>query len=294
MPTPWTDLGDGVHVRRSRAYEMNSVVLVRDGHAIVIDPGVLPTEMADLAGFVAGHAPRFEKVAVVFTHPHWDHVLGREYFPAARTVAHVGFADELGRDAAQIEASAKEWIEGAGEAWPRPFAPFAPELAVRGTAAVRLGPLDAIAYHVPGHCPSQLALFFPAQGVFVAADMLSDIEIPWLDGPPWVYRRTLKELHWVFEQEDVRVLVPGHGGIALGRADGYRRLLRDLDYLLVLERRVADARDRGLSLEQSQADCEAMDYLGKDAAYAMNDVHRDNVAFTWKGLEERAGAAAEG
>jgi hypothetical protein len=36
-----------------------------------------------------------------------------------------------------------------------------------------------------------------------------------------------------------------------------------------------------------------MDYLGKDAAYAMNDVHRDNVEFTWKGLEERAGAPAE-
>ena len=293
MPAPWTDLGDGVYVRRSRAYEMNSVVLVRGGHAVVIDPGVLPTEMADLAAFVAGHAPRFENVAVVFTHPHWDHVLGRDYFPAARTLAHVGFADDVERDTAKIEKSAKEWIEGAGEPWTRPFSPFTPDLAVTGTAAVRLGPIDAIAYHVPGHCPSQLALFFPAHGVFVAADMLSDIEIPWLDGPPWVYRRTLKELHWVFEQEDVRVLVPGHGSVAMGRADGYRRLLRDLDYLLVLERSVVDARSRGRSLEQTQAECAGMDYLGKDAAYAMNDVHRKNVAFTWNGLAEQAGGPPE-
>jgi glyoxylase-like metal-dependent hydrolase (beta-lactamase superfamily II) len=293
MPAPWTDLGDGVHVRRSRAYEMNSVVLVRGGHAVVIDPGVLPTEMADLAGFVSGHAPKFENVALVFTHPHWDHVLGRDHFPAARTMAHVGFADDLERDAAKIEASAKDWIEGAGEPWPRPFAPFTPDVTVRGTIGIRLGPFDAIAYHVPGHCPSQLALFFPTHGVFVAADMLSDIEIPWLDGPPWVYRRTLKELHWVFEQEDVRLLVPGHGSVATGRTDGYRRLLRDLDYLLVLERRVADARSRGRSLEQTQAECGEMDYLGKDAAYAMNDVHRKNVEFTWKGLEERANGAPE-
>lgn len=288
MPA-WTDLGDGCHVRRSRAYDMNSVVLARDGHALVVDPGVLPSELGDLAAFVGSRAPRFGNVALLFTHPHWDHVLGRPWFPAATTVAHVGFADEAARDAAAIEASAKSWIEGAGEAWPRAFEPFAPDLAVRGTAPLRLGPFDTVAYDVPGHCASQLAFYFPAPGVFVAADMLSDIEIPWLDGPPWVYRRTLKQLHWVFEQEDVRALVPGHGGVALGRTDGYRRLLRDLDYLLVLEQRVEAARGRGLSLSETTAECEAMDYLGKDAAYAMNDVHRENVRFAWNGLAERAG-----
>ena len=292
MTSPWTDLGDGVHVRRSRAYEMNSVVLVRDAHAVVIDPGVLPSEMADLASFVAARAPRFEQVALVLTHPHWDHVLGRPYFPAATTVAHMGFADEAAGDAADIERSAKAWIEGAGEAWPRPFAPFEPDITVRGAVPLRLGPFDAVVYDVPGHCPSQIAFFFPAHGLFVAADMLSDIEIPWLDGPPWVYRRTLKELHWVFEQEDVRVLVPGHGAIATGRTDGYRRLLRDLDYLLVLEQRVGAARASGRSLEETLDDCARMDYLGKDAAYAMNDVHRENVRFTWNGLAERAGEAA--
>lgn len=283
----WTDLGDGVHVRRSRAYEMNSVVLARDAHALVIDPGVLPSEMADIAAFTTERAPRFENVALLFTHPHWDHVLGRPWFPAATTVGHVGFTDEVTRDEAKIEKSAKKWIEGAGESWPRPFRAFAPELTARGTVSLSLGPFEAVAYDVPGHCSSQLAFFFPANGVFVAADMLSDIEIPWLDGPAWVYRNTLKSLHWVFEQEDVRALVPGHGDIAMGRAAGYRRLLRDLDYLLALEQRVADARARGWSLEETQADAAAMEYLGKDAAYAMNDVHRGNVKFTYEGEAER-------
>ncbi len=290
LPDPWTDLGDGVFVRRSRAYEMNSLVLARDGHAVVFDPGVLPSEMADLAAFVAARAPRFERVALAFTHPHWDHVLGRPYFPAATTVAHVGFADELERDAAVIEADAKRWIEGAGEAWPGTFAPFAPDLAVRGTAALRLGPFDLVAYEAPGHCASQVAFFDPASGVFLAADMLSDIEVPWLDGPPWVYRQTLKALHWVFEQEDVRTLVPGHGPVATGRAGAYRRLLRDLDYLLVLEQRVEASRARGRSLVETQAELQAMDYVGKDAACPMNDVHRENVRFTYEAL---AGRSAE-
>lgn len=291
MNASWTDLGDGVHVRRSRAYEMNSVVLARDAHALVIDPGVLPSELGEIAAFTAERAPRFENVALLFTHPHWDHVLGRPWFPAATTVAHVGFEDEAKRDELAIEKSAREWITGAGEAWPRPFEAFTPDLTVRGTVPLRLGPFDAVTYDVPGHCASQLAFFFPDCGVFVAADMLSDIEIPWLDGPAWVYRQTLKSLHWVFEQEDVRTLVPGHGPLAHGRTAGYRRLLRDLDYLLALEQRVADARARGWSLAETQADCATMDYLGKDAAYAMNDVHRENVRFTWEGAAEQEDAS---
>jgi glyoxylase-like metal-dependent hydrolase (beta-lactamase superfamily II) len=289
--TAWTELDEGVRVRQSRAYAMNSLVLAREGWALVVDPGVLPSEMDDLAEQVAGTAPRFDQVAVAFTHPHWDHVLGRPWFPAATTLAHVGFADELARDEAKIESKAKGWIEGAGERWPHPFRAFEPSLAVRGTARVELGPFEVVAHEIPGHSPSQVALHFPELGLLFAADTLSDIEIPWLDGPPWVHRRSLTAMHWLFEQEDIRTLVPGHGAIALGRLEGYRRVLRDLDYLVRLEQRVGDAFARGLALEATQAELAAMDYLGKDADYPMNDVHSNNVKFAWQGL---AGGDAPG
>ena len=288
-PAPaWTDLGDGVLVRRSRAYQMNSVVLAREGHALVVDAGVLPSEMADIAARVDAVAPRFENVTLAFTHPHWDHVLAKPWFPAAVTLAHVGFADGAERDAEKIERSAREWITGAGEAWPVPFAAFAPDLAVRGTARIERGPFELVAHEIPGHDASQIALHVPDCGLLVCADTLSDIEIPWLDGAPWVYRRSLTAIHWLFEQEDIRFLVPGHGAIAYGRVDGYRRVLRDIDYLLHLEQRVGEAFKRGDSLEQAQAELAAMDYVGKDAEYAMNDVHRGNVKFTWEGLAEMA------
>ena len=287
----WTDLTPRLHVRQSRAYRMNSALLERDGHALLFDPGVLPSELEDLVARASAIAPRFEQTAVVYTHPHWDHVLGHDWFPAATTLAHVGFADELERDEAEIESSAKKWIEGAGEAWPRPFRAFAPSLVVRGTARVEIGPFGLVAYEIPGHCASQIALYLPAEGLLVAGDTLSDIEIPWLDGAPWVHRRSLTALHWIFEQEDVRWLVPGHGSVAEGRLEGYRRVLSDLDYLLLLEQGVADARSRGWSLEQAQATLAAMDYLGKDADYPMNDVHRGNVKCAWQALVD--GSAEE-
>ena len=284
----WTDLGDGVFVRQSRRFWMNSTVVLRGGKAIVFDPGVLPSELTDLADFVHARVPKFEDVTLVFTHPHWDHVLGKPWFPLAATVAHVGFADELERDADDIEKSARKDVEGAGEAWPRAFEAFTPALTLRGTINTHLAGLEVIAYDVPGHNPSQIACYLPELGLFVAGDTLSDIEIPWLDGPPWVYRRSLQALHWVFEQEQVRHLVPGQGAIARGRTDSYQRLLRDIDYLLKLEQGVAEAREAGCSLEETQARLAKMDHVGKDAAYSMNDVHRANVKFTFDDLAERA------
>ena len=284
----WSEPAPGVRVRTSRCYAMNSVLLTTDGHALLVDAGVLPSELDDIAARVAESAPRFERVALAFTHPHWDHVLGRPWFPGATTFAHAGFADELERDENKIALEAERWIREEGETPPRPFAAFTPDLKARGTALVRLGPFDVVTYDTPGHSSSHLALWLPQHGVLVAGDLLSDIEIPWLDAAPWVYRASLKALHWLFEQEDVRVLVPGHGPVAHGRVNGYRRLLRDLDYLLHLESGVGDAWRRGLTLEETRAEVARMNYVGKDATYPMNDVHAENVRYAYEALVESA------
>lgn len=284
----WSELSPGASARASRCQAMNSLVLLREGHALVVDPGVLPSELDEIAARVAAAAPRFERVALAFTHPHWDHVLGLPWFPGATTFAHAGFADELEREAAAVAAGAEAGLAGHGERLPHPFRPFTPAITARGTAAVRLGPFQVVTYDTPGHCGTHLALWLPEQGILAAGDLLSDIEIPWLDAPPWVYRASLKALHWLFEQEDVRILVPGHGPVAHGRTSGYRRLLRDMDYLLHLEEAVGRAWSAGLTLEETRAELARMDYVGRDAVHAMNDVHNENVRFAWEALADPA------
>ena len=97
----WTDLGDGVRIRRSRVFAMNSVLLRSGRHAVLVDPGVLPSDLDDLAV-----AARDAEVVLVFTHAHWDHVLGRSRWPEARTVGHARLAEELRRDGPAILADA--------------------------------------------------------------------------------------------------------------------------------------------------------------------------------------------
>src|ERR1041384_1225963 len=102
----WTEVAPGVRVRTSRCYAMNTLVAEAQGHALVVDPGVLPSELDELAGVVRGITPRFDRVSLAFTHPHWDHVLGLPWFPGATTFAHAGFADERVHGVAATRAHA--------------------------------------------------------------------------------------------------------------------------------------------------------------------------------------------
>ena len=132
----WSEVAAGVRVHTSRCYAMNSLVAESDGHALVVDAGVLPSELDDIASVVRGITPRFERVSLAFTHPHWDHVLGAPWFPGATTFAHAGFADELEREFAHVSAKAEKWLAARGEALPHPFRAFRPALSA---AALRSG-----------------------------------------------------------------------------------------------------------------------------------------------------------
>lgn len=273
---PWTDLGDGISVRQSRVYWMNTVVLGSPEHTVIVDPGVLPSELDDLERQV----PEIGAAAItlVFTHGDWDHVLGRPWWPKAATVAHARFADDVRANRDRIVREAEKSANTEAETWKRPFTPFQPDEAVAGLRFTRMGPWRLVFRDAFGHSPSMLTLHLPEQGVLIAADLLSDLEIPMIKDSWQAYRETLAELEPLARNGAIETIIPGHGAITRDPEEVIRRIERDLGYLEALEREVGAARTRGLSVEDTQAALASMDYLGKDAAYAMNDVHAKNVA----------------
>jgi glyoxylase-like metal-dependent hydrolase (beta-lactamase superfamily II) len=268
---------------------MNSVALLDRGHAVVIDPGVLPSEIADLADAVRNGDP--ERITVIFSHAHWDHVLGLPWFPGARTIAHDRFADAVDRDAGRIDADARDLAAAHGERWNEPFAPFHPDQAVSGLAFVKAEPWRLVLRDAPGHCTSQITVHLPEEGLLYAADMLSDVEIPTLDAPVSHYRATLEGLRPIVEGGAIRFLVPGHGAIAAG-VQARARFAADLAYLDRLEREVRAARDRGLSVERAVEAVAPWDGIEKDPGFPMAEIHRENVVHAYRGLDAPAPGAA--
>jgi hydroxyacylglutathione hydrolase len=275
----WTDLGGGVRVRQSRAYAMNSVLLLDAAHAVLVDPGVLPSELDDLAAAVQDTGA--ESATLVFTHSHWDHVLGRPWWPGATTIAHAGLAGAVARDAAAIAADADACTRPLGEPWTRGFAPFVPDVATRGESALARGPWRLVLRDAPGHCDDHVTVHVPALRLLVVGDLLSDLEIPWLDREPAVYRRTVEGIGRLVEAGSVETLVPGHGSIARGE-DVPRRIRRDLRYLDALDEGVREARAAGLTLEQALARLAAVAPGDCGTDFPLAQVHRANLRLAWE------------
>lgn len=275
----WTDLWDGVRVRQSRAFRMNSVVLDGGDHALVTDPGVLPSELDDLAASVAHVEPR--TVVLLFTHAHWDHVLGRPWWPEARTVGHDRLAAELRRDHSTIVEKSDALASEHGETFERRFAPFRPDLEVSGLHFRTLGDWRMVFRDAFGHCDSQMTIHLPERRLLIAADLLSDIEIPFLNRPPRAYRETLEALQPLAAGGAIETLVPGHGAIAQGKTEVLDRIARDLDYLARLEREVEAARARGLTSAEAAEQIAPWPGVERDPAYPMSSHHRENVVWTY-------------
>jgi glyoxylase-like metal-dependent hydrolase (beta-lactamase superfamily II) len=278
----WTDLGDGIRARQSRAFWMNSVVLLDREHTVIVDPGVLPSELDDLASVVGAAAP--EAITLFFTHDHWDHVLGRPWWPNASALGHDRLAAAVKRDRDSIAREAAALATEHGERWARPFAPFRPDVAVSGLRFIPLGPWRLVFRDAPGHSGSQLSCHLADQRLLIAADMLSDIEPPILDGPVAPYRATLEALVPLAQNDAIETLVPGHGAIAHGREAVLARLEGDLDYLRALEDGVNSAIASGRPLKAAQETLAAMDYTGRRSeTYPTERFHLENIEFAYRG-----------
>jgi glyoxylase-like metal-dependent hydrolase (beta-lactamase superfamily II) len=274
--TPWTELAADLLVRESRAFRMNSVVLLAGDHALLVDPGVLPSEMDDIAAVVRQAGAR--SVTLVFTHAHWDHVLGRLWWPDAGTVAHAGFEAEALADEDHINREARAWIEQAGETWDRTFEAFAPDRTASGEQALEIGGWRLLFRDAPGHADSQMTIHAPDRRLMIAADMLSDIEIPTLNGSSERYSTTLGNLFKSSFDAGVDTLVPGHGSIARGKDEILRRFAHDIDYLSTLRGTVRTVWEQNFELAEIQDKLASLVTLHPASSDpSMEALHRRNI-----------------
>jgi len=135
---------------------------------------------------------------------------------------------------------------------------------------LQLGDKTIELLHAPGHAPEQLVVYDRAEQTLWAADMLSDIEIPFVMHNLKAYRQTLDRL----AQLDVTTLVPGHGRPACDRPEVIARFNADRAYLAELQRRVEAAVAAGRSAADAVSNCADMTYPNRDQN---QEAHRLNV-----------------
>jgi glyoxylase-like metal-dependent hydrolase (beta-lactamase superfamily II) len=250
MSKPPAPLTPELWVAQSDFFATNSGLFVSQGEAAFIDPAMRPAEIDALAAraVALGAAPRW----LVITHSHWDHVLGPERLPGIPVVAHARYAETAARSAAVIAHEVGKWEAEAGlPARRTPFVPPLADVLAMAGHPLAVGGLRLELIPVPGHAADQVAVYEPASGCLWAADILSDVEIPFVSHRLDAYRETLERLAGL----DLRVLVPGHGTPTTSPAECTARLAHDRAYLAELHGRVAKVVAGGGGPEAALAAC---------------------------------------
>lgn len=208
---------------------MTSSVLVQGGQVLLIDPGYFPRELAELSALCQA---RGQVAGVVFTHGHWDHVMGWRHVPAAPVWVSTSLAQAItaGSEVAQNDlrdaaAFDRRWYidRGGPPAWP----PADRLRSVREGDPLPLGDTELQAMLLPGHSEDGLALWAREEGLLWVGDYLSPCEIPFVADLS-AYRATLRRLLGLLDQ--LTHIVPGHGPV-LDPADAQAIARADLAYL---------------------------------------------------------------
>jgi len=268
----------------SRALSYNSGVFISRGRALLVDPGLFAGEIDRIKAHVyeRGASPTY----LVVTHSHWDHVLGPEYFPGVPVVQQQEGVAVFAEHSARIEHQVTEWERHSHVRRDRPFQMPEPDQKFDNLLDLQLGDKTIELLHAPGHAPEQLVIYDRAEETLWAADMLSDIEIPFVMHNLKAYRRTLDRL----AQLEVRVLVPGHGSPATG-VEARARFDADRAYLAELQRRAEAAVAKGWSVADTISGCADMKYANRDQN---ENAHRLNVETVFVELGGEAKPGHEG
>jgi glyoxylase-like metal-dependent hydrolase (beta-lactamase superfamily II) len=249
-----------IEVATSGIWQLSSVILSSRGRSWLIDPGYFPREVAELASRAAARGPT---EVVVFTHGHWDHVVGWRAFRGAKVMG----SERLSRAVAAGEPTAAKDLAGARDfdgRWyvERPI-DWPPEIQpLREGDRATLGDLEIEALILPGHSADGVGLWIAERGALICGDYLSPLEIPFVDDLA-AYAKTLRRLIAFLDQ--VELVIPGHGP-ALDRASALAIAREDLAYLEA----IAAATDAEAAL--------AVPLPRAAAVPGMLEHHRENVA----------------
>lgn len=220
-----------VTLRHSAVWQMSSAVLSSQGACLLVDPGYFPRELDELAGLCSAAGGALgEPVGVVFTHGHWDHVVGWQRFPTTPVWGSPSLSAAVRAQDGVTErclAEAREFDDRWYVARPWPLR-WPQVKALSAGARLEVGGLLLEALLLPGHSADGLALLAPEQGLLLCGDYLSPCEIPFVEDLPG-YRSTLQRLLTMLRR-DLQQVIPGHGP-ALSRDEALAIAIADLAYL---------------------------------------------------------------
>jgi glyoxylase-like metal-dependent hydrolase (beta-lactamase superfamily II) len=233
MAEHWTEVADGVFVRRYRFYEQNIVAVVERGEALIVDTRSTHRQAREILDDLREiGAPRV--TAVVNTHGHYDHAFGNRIFRPAPIWGHERAAAMLAPEGGQRELAARDLPRLAGELAEVELVP--PDRVFRAEADVEVGGrVVRLAFLGRGHTDNDIVARAEGADAIAVGDLLENGAAPdFGDAYPLEWPSTAEAILALTTERTV--VIPGHGG--LGDRAFAARQAADIAAVAALARRV--------------------------------------------------------
>lgn len=269
-----------IKVFKSALYMTTSGVVFGADDALVIDPSLLPREIALTQTYVEQSSTPAKYL--VYTHHHWDHILGGQAFPSARRLAHRCFPEAM--KANRPEDAVRKFDEEYYIERDPSFEFQPPHELVDDGWSGDLGDLEFRLIHLPGHAFDMLGVHIPAEKTLFAADMLSDVELPMIEGDGGDYLASLRKIDALAASGQVETLVPGHGHVTHDANVVRARIVGDIAYIDRLRNVIKGFWDGGADEATVLEACRSMSYRGREGWPPMAKTHAANVRAVYRAM----------
>ena len=196
------------------------------GRSIVhIDAGMRLADGRYLLELSAKLAPGREKLYLILTHHHTDHIFGMRAFRerGAKVIGHRLLAEWIEefwlKPGKSVEEIYKEKVLSGGEPSgdEKTFLPevelFPPDEAIEGDTVLNIDGEEIHLLYTPGHVPSEISVYHPASKVLFAGDAIYAGTPPTTRfGGPGEWREWIESIEMLRKLE-IGAIVPGHGEI---------------------------------------------------------------------------------
>ena len=183
----------------------NCSFVVTGGGVVTVDTPMVPAEAKKWREEIEKHG---EIKYVINNEPHNDHVAGNCWM-GGTLVAHEGSREAMKHNSqAELEGQLK-WMSPDALPLDKAFRYRLPDITFSRDMTIYLGKHTFQIIHVPGHTPSETAVFVPEERVVFTSDNVVMGMPIFFQAVPYDWLKSLEKLMKL----DADIIVPGHGGV---------------------------------------------------------------------------------
>jgi len=232
---------NGLVVYESDLFRTSSSLIKSNDYILIVDPNWLPREIDFIFEQAQKYGKNKEKY-LLFTHSDYDHIIGYNKFTNYKTIGSANFEKNGDKEAIlnQIREFDDEYYIH------RDYKIEYPSLDIvieKDGFELEIATDKYIFYQAQGHNSDGIISYNKSKGILIAGDYLSNIEFPYIYDSFKNYKNTLAKFAKIIKNEDVKILITGHGDFTTGKSEMKLRIKESFNYIYELESALLEQKD---------------------------------------------------